>query len=82
MHVAVKLFEHNQKAYRSAVDMLEREGKVAIVHPTGTGKSFIAFQLALDQEEREFSGLVPASIFMQLSWKVWHAAAGRTSCPM
>ncbi len=44
MHVAVKLFEHNQKAYLSAIAMLEQAGKAAIVHPTGTGKSFIAFQ--------------------------------------
>ena len=58
--MAVKLFEHNQKAYLSAVDMLEREGKAAIVHPTGTGKSFIAFQLALDQVEKRILWLGPS----------------------
>ena len=60
MHVAVKLFEHNQKAYLSAVAMLEQEGKAAIVHPTGTGKSFIAFQLALDQAEKQILWLGPS----------------------
>ena len=60
MHVAVKLFEHNQKAYLSAVAMLEQEGKAAIIHPTGTGKSFIAFQLALDQAEKQILWFGPS----------------------
>ena len=58
--MAVQLFEHNQKAYRSAVAMLEQEGKAAIIHPTGTGKSFIAFQLALDQAKKQILWLGPS----------------------
>ena len=41
----LQLFEHNEKAYRAAVQMMEECGKAAIVHPTGTGKSYIAFKL-------------------------------------
>lgn len=44
----VELFSHNQIAYENAIAMMEKTGKAAIIHPTGTGKSFIAFQLALD----------------------------------
>ena len=40
----IKLYSHNQKAYNLAVTMLEDTKKAAIVHPTGTGKSFIAFK--------------------------------------
>lgn len=43
--VLLQLFEHNENAYRSAVQMMEECGKAAIVHPTGTGKSYIAFKL-------------------------------------
>ena len=43
--VLLQLFEHNEKAYRAAVQMMEECGKAAIVHPTGTGKSYIAFKL-------------------------------------
>ena len=43
--VSLQLFEHNEKAYRAAVQMMEDCGKAAIVHPTGTGKSYIAFKL-------------------------------------
>ena len=43
--VALRLFEHNEKAYHAAVRMMNQYGKAAIVHPTGTGKSYIAFKL-------------------------------------
>ena len=33
--VALRLFEHNEKAYHAAVRMMEQYGKAAIVHPTG-----------------------------------------------
>ena len=81
MHVAVKLFEHNQKAYLSAIAMLEQAGKAAIVHPTGTGKVSLHFNSLWTRRKNKSFGLVPASIFMPLSWKVWHAAAGRDKLP-
>ena len=42
----IDLFEHNRTAYENAVSMLKESGKAAVVHPTGTGKSFIGFKLA------------------------------------
>ena len=41
----MELFEHNRIAYESAAKMLEERGRAAVIHPTGTGKSFIAFRL-------------------------------------
>jgi len=41
----ISLFPYNETAFDSAMSMLERNGKAAIIHPTGTGKSFIAFKL-------------------------------------
>ena len=49
--MALRLFEHNEKAYHTAVQMMEQYGKAAIVHPTGTGKSYIAFKLIVDNPE-------------------------------
>lgn len=43
--MSLSLFEHNQTAYESAVEMLDEYGKAAVVHPTGTGKSYIGFKL-------------------------------------
>ena len=58
--VALRLFEHNEKAYHAAVRMMEQFGKVAIVHPTGTGKSYIAFKLIEDNPEKVVIWLSPS----------------------
>ena len=57
--VALRLFEHNEKAYRAAVRMMDQYGKAAIVHPTGTGKSYIAFKLIEDNPEKVVIWLSP-----------------------
>ncbi len=41
----IQLFAHNQNAYEAALAMLDETGKAAVVHPTGTEKSFIGFKL-------------------------------------
>lgn len=58
--VALRLFEHNEKAYKSSVRMMEQYGKAAIVHPTGTGKSYIAFKLIEDNPEKDVIWLSPS----------------------
>ena len=58
--VALRLFEHNEKAYHAAVRMMEQYGKAAIVHPTGTGKSYIAFELIEDNPEKVVIWLSPS----------------------
>lgn len=56
----IKLYEHNKIAYESAAAMLETEGKAAIIHPTGTGKSFIAFKLAAEHPDARVLWLAPS----------------------
>ena len=58
--VALCLFEHNEKAYHAAVRMMDQYGKAAIVHPTGTGKSYIAFKLIEDNPEKVVLWLSPS----------------------
>ncbi len=43
--MAISLYKHNEEAWLAAREMLEEAGKAAVVHPTGTGKSFIGFKL-------------------------------------
>ena len=50
--MALRLFEHNEKAYHAAVRMMEQYGKAAIVHLTGTGKSYVAFKLIENNPEK------------------------------
>ena len=42
------LFQHNKTAYESALTMLAKKGRAAVIHPTGTGKSFIGLKLCAD----------------------------------
>ena len=58
--MAIELYEHNLQAYNAAVAMLSSTGKAAIIHPTGTGKSFIGFKLCEDNPEKKFLWLSPS----------------------
>ena len=58
--VPVRLYPHNQKAYTLAAAMLEESGRAAVVHPTGTGKSFVAFKLIEDHPTATFLWLSPS----------------------
>ena len=58
--MALRLFAHNEKAYHAAIRMMEQYGKAAIIHPTGTGKSYIAFKLIEDNPEKVVIWLSPS----------------------
>ena len=58
--MSIQLFPHNETAYRNASAMLERMGRAAIIHPTGTGKSFIAFHLVEEDAHSRFLWLSPS----------------------
>ena len=58
--MSIELFEHNEGAYRSAVRMLSERGRAAVIHPTGTGKSFIAFRLCADNPDKRIVWLSPS----------------------
>ena len=49
--VAFCLFEHNEKAYKSTIWMMEQYGKATTVHLTDTEKSYIEFKLIEDNPE-------------------------------
>ena len=55
----MRLYTHNQIAYEAAVTMLESHRRAAVIHPTGTGKSFLAFQLIEDHPDARFLWLSP-----------------------
>lgn len=58
--MAISLFPHNETAYNAAISMMEETGKAAIVHPTGTGKSFIGFKLCEDNPNKKICWLSPS----------------------
>ncbi len=72
------LFEHNQRAYEAAVEMLEATGRAAVIHPTGTGKSFIAFKLCADHEKESVCWLSPSEYIFATQEEKWRQAGGKT----
>ena len=60
MYMSLHLFPHNKNAYDAAMNLMQEEGKAAIIHPTGTGKSFIAFQLAVEHPDNKILWLAPS----------------------
>ncbi|MCM1508408.1 MAG: Helicase associated domain protein [Ruminococcus flavefaciens] len=63
--MAINLFSHNQTAYHAAITMLTERGKTAIIHPTGTGKSFIGFKLCEDNPDKTICWLSPSRYIYQ-----------------
>ena len=56
----LELFAHNKQAYEAAFNLMEETGKAAVIHPTGTGKSFIAFKLAEEHAAAQILWLAPS----------------------
>lgn len=63
--MAIKLFSHNAVAYNSAIAMLAEKGQAAIIHPTGTGKSFIGFKLCEDNPDKIICWLSPSKYIFE-----------------
>ena len=74
----INLFEHNRQAYEAAVVMLKKYSKAAIIHPTGTGKSLIAFKLALDNPDAKVLWLAPSSYIYHTQLENLKRQAGTT----
>ena len=58
--MAIELFSHNESAYLTALAMLQETGKAAVIHLTGTGKSFIGFKLCEDHPDQRVCWLSPS----------------------
>ncbi len=60
VNAGLELYAHNQQAYEAALRLMEETGKAAVIHPTGTGKSFIAFKLAQEHPHKRILWLAPS----------------------
>ena len=73
--MAIALFDHNRIAYEAAASLLAETGKAAIVHPTGTGKSFIAFKLCENNPESRICWLSPSAYIYETQLENLKSAA-------
>lgn len=74
--MSIVLYQHNKEAYEKAVVMLESRGKAAIIHPTGTGKSFIGFQLCLEHPNKKIYWLSPSEYIFRTQLENFAKAGG------
>ena len=63
----LQLHAHNKTTYENLVKLYESHDRVAVVQPTGTGKSFIMLQLISDNRDKRFIVISPSVyIFSQI----------------
>ena len=74
--MGAELFSHNQRAYEAVERLLRETGRAAVVHPTGTGKSFIAFHLAESRPQSQFLWLSPSLYIFRTQQEAYARAAG------
>lgn len=71
----ISLFEHNRQAYEAAFSLMQKTGKAAVIHPTGTGKSFIAFKLAEAHPECKICWFSPSEYIFRTQMENLKAAS-------
>lgn len=74
--MGLSLFPHNKEAYYKAHLFLQSKGKAAIIHPTGTGKSFIGFELCFQHPKARICWLSPSEYIFQTQLENLKAAGG------
>lgn len=63
----ISLKTHNIETYQKVTEKLNESNRVAVIHPTGTGKSFIAMKLIEDNPDKKAIYLAPSlGILLQL----------------
>ena len=58
------LYKHNKKAYESILEHFETSNRTCVIHPTGTGKSFISLQLIKDNIDKNILILAPTNVIL------------------
>lgn len=57
--MGIELYKHNKEAYDKIQKMFDEKNKVAIVHATGTGKSFLSLKWLYDNRDKKCLFLAP-----------------------
>ena len=77
--MSISLYEHNKHAYQAALAMLRETGKAAVIHPTGTGKSFIGFKFCEEFPQWRICWLSPSEYIFRAQLE--NLAAGGDPVP-
>ena len=72
----IDLFEHNKTAYDSVGSLLSETGKAAVIHPIGTGKSFIGFKLYENHPAKVICWLSPSEYIFRTQLEILVKVSG------
>ncbi len=56
----ISLKKHNLETYEKVIEKMRESNRVAVIHPTGTGKMFIALKLLEENHEKKAIYLAPS----------------------
>lgn len=59
--MSIKLKPHNEETYGKVKEKLNESNKVAVIHPTGTGKMYIALKMLEDNKEKKAVYIAPSN---------------------
>lgn len=75
------LHPHNQETYTNLTTLFHTHNRVAVVQPTGTGKSFLMLQLIYDNSNKQFLITAPSAyIFTQIRTHATDNAVSIENC--
>ena len=57
--MAVELYKHNKRAYENVVEHFKTTNRTCVIHPTGSGKSFISLKYIDDNKNNNILILAP-----------------------
>lgn len=60
----IELFKHNKLAYENVINIFKNNNRCCIIHPTGSGKSFIALKWILDNKNKNILIMAPNYIIL------------------
>lgn len=62
--MSIELRKHNEEAYEKIQEEFKNSKKVAVIHPTGTGKSFLALKLIEDNKDKRAMYIAPSNAIL------------------
>jgi len=62
--MAIDLKPHNVEAYDKVKENFTRSNRVAVIHPTGTGKSYLALKMLEENKERKAIYIAPTNAIL------------------
>lgn len=62
--MSIMLKPHNVETHKKVTDMLKESNKVAVIHPTGTGKMYIALKLVEENKEKKVIYVAPSNTIL------------------